>query len=777
MGYLDYTLAKLNATKALEDARYRDRQLQEANKAQFISSLVGLVPQAIGGVKDIADKQAAAEQALALQSAALGVEDPMQDPIQKRIDKVLAESAPTKASVPMAEPTITGVGNAEEDDASLPGSERVGITPDVSKLAPALTEQAKIEASKKRLAAEEAANKLYNDEYARSKGFKDEQDFLRKTGPGGSPLPTAGAKPPYSITGGIVSGSVRRLESDPAAAGSPANMGLPPALQRLYPDMPNTAVPMPDKTQTLPAPIGADVSQQTLPAPIGADVSQQLLTAPTAEDDMPEGDVELQEKAAKKKPEGSTGAEKDLDPEDEKLLEENKKELAGGDDELLSPAPAAKEPVSYAEQAAKEAMDLRKQEQELNDRLIDKVAKYKPIDKSDFKEPSVSVLADREIAKLFDRPPSQNPILNFLSQMGAAGQDPRQQALVRSIAKKQMMKAIQDNRNAIAEKHRKDYIEEAKLESQIQDRAARQRIAAGKEAAKEAKGNRTIYKPQAASDLLAGHQVVQNVTDDIFAATEALADNKENIPQGAAFVLAKAKALAKAATPSESKSASASLGAALGSVGINFSVGAQATKDEVLAAAADAISRAKMSPLQSHWLQVSMLGIQQIGKAKEGKALTDRDFGFYEKNIFTMDKGPREFLDSLQYVRKYNARSQNQAYDIFAAQPGVSEVTKAFKKLDSNADKDKFDLVRGKFEGIKLTPLDPDVAAALNVKSPTTLGELARGTGNELLVAIRDAAGNLAWAKQEAAPAPTKQIPTPRPKGQPPKSSGPKVIR
>jgi hypothetical protein len=705
MSYLDYTLAKLDATKALADTRYRELQLQEANKARLLSSLVKLVPQAIGGLKGAVDKQTAEEQALALQSAALGVEDPMQEPTQERIDNVLAEPAPMQTRVPMAEPTITSVDKAEEDN-SLPGSERVKIAPDVSKLAPALT----------------------------------------------SPTAVPGNKG-YSITGGIVPGSVKRLEPV-VDSGRPAAMGLNPALQRLYPDIPNTAEPA--TTQTLPAPAVAE------------------------DDDMPEGDIpSTEESSAAKKPEGSAGGEKELSPEDEKLLEENKKELAGGDDDPLSQPPEAKQPVSATEQAAQQALDDRKREQELNDRLLDKVANYKPIDKSDFKEPSVSKLADREIAKLFDRSPSQNPILNFLSQMGAAGQDPRQQALVRSIAKKQMMKAIQDNRNTIAEKHRKDYIEEAKLESQIQDRAARQRIAAGKEAAKEAKGNRTHYKPQAASDLLQGYLLVQNVTDDIFEATEALADNKENIPQGAAFVLAKAKALAKAATPSESKAASASLGTALGNIGVNFSVGAQATKGEVLTAAADAISRANMSPLQSHWLQVSMLGIQQIGKAKEGKSLTDNDFKFYEKNIFTMDKGPREFLDSLQYVRKYNARSQNQAYDIFAAQPGVSEVTKAFKKLDSNADKDKFDLLRGKFEGIKLTPLDPDVAAALNVKPPTTLGELARTTAGDLLVAVKDAAGNLVWGKPEPAPAPRKDYPPkpPKPPKRDPPKPGPKVSR
>ena len=59
MGYLDYTLQKLNAINQMNELRYREKRLEEETKSQFINSLAGLVPQAISGAADAAKKQAA----------------------------------------------------------------------------------------------------------------------------------------------------------------------------------------------------------------------------------------------------------------------------------------------------------------------------------------------------------------------------------------------------------------------------------------------------------------------------------------------------------------------------------------------------------------------------------------------------------------------------------------------------------------------------------------------------------------------------------------------
>lgn len=165
MGYLDYTLAKLNATKALEDQRYRDRQLEEANKAQFISSLVGLVPQAIGGIKGAVDKQAATEDSLNKLR--------LQEALLTGGDNTLASVGPL-TGIPVKTPAntvpkVADVISEIESGSDGPEGPPVDTSPDFNKYAV---------------------------------------------------LERDARKAPYSIKGDIVPGSVRRLDKIPGISGS-----------------------------------------------------------------------------------------------------------------------------------------------------------------------------------------------------------------------------------------------------------------------------------------------------------------------------------------------------------------------------------------------------------------------------------------------------------------------------------------------------------------------------------------------------------------------------
>ena len=186
MGYLDYTLQKLNAINQMNEQRYREKRLEEETKSQFLNSLVGLVPQAISGMSDAADKRALEEDALnklRLQEALLtGGDNTLAGVRPLTGANTLAQTAKGPVVAAPAAANTFGFVNTpiEEEDNSLPGSERLT-----------------------------------------SSGSDGGEGPPTDTSPGYNPYaelsgtiePVAAANKPYSITGGIVPGSIRRLES------------------------------------------------------------------------------------------------------------------------------------------------------------------------------------------------------------------------------------------------------------------------------------------------------------------------------------------------------------------------------------------------------------------------------------------------------------------------------------------------------------------------------------------------------------------------------------
>lgn len=298
----------------------------------------------------------------------------------------------------------------------------------------------------------------------------------------------------------------------------------------------------------------------------------------------------------------------------------------------------------------------------------DFVAQKSYLDKIQSYSPPKYAKNEKQIARdiikqVYQQQPQGNPLLNILT----LGQYENKMKESEAIAEKMLIKQIRQERSDIQDKHFQDFERQAKLEAQAL-RLQQQAIDSKRKAElNQQKIGIKIQKPDDALAKLNDYQETDYYLGDVVGAIRQLDKNNESLPAGAAYTIKLASMFAKASTPAQQKAIGANLNAALnamgagaaGGGGISISVGSRTVKEDVLRQAAEQIQRAKMSTTQRDLASKLMLAIQVIGKAREGGRMTDSDLRFYLDNLVAMDNTPRAMLNSINYLRKTNARSHN----------------------------------------------------------------------------------------------------------------------
>lgn len=407
------------------------------------------------------------------------------------------------------------------------------------------------------------------------------------------------------------------------------------------------------------------------------------------------------------------------------------------DEDILFPTAAEKNAVpeeTSDEPSAVEATKVLEPPAPTED--PDFVAQKAYLDKIQSYKPPKYVKNEKEIARdiidqVYKQQPAGNPILNILT----FGQYQNKMEQSEKIAEKMLIKEIRKERALVQDKHFKDFERQAKLEAQAL-RLQQQAIDSKRKAdIQQQKIGIKIQKPDDALAKLNDYQETDNYLGDVVEQIAILDRKNESLPAGAAYTIKLAADFAKAATPAQQKSVGANLNAALGAMGvggsggggITISVGSRTIKEDVLRQAAEQMARAKMSPTQRALASKLMLAIQVIGKAREGGRMTDADLRFYLDNLVSMDNSPRALLDSINYLRKTNARSHNMWLKSFNGIYGPAmfgnrqEMEPLFIDEEMMARFDKRPYV-----------LPPELAALLNIGPEATLESVSR-EGKEAL--------------------------------------------
>lgn len=110
---------------------------------------------------------------------------------------------------------------------------------------------------------------------------------------------------------------------------------------------------------------------------------------------------------------------------------------------------------------------------------------------------------------------------------------------------------------------------------------------------------------------------------------------------------------------------------------VNSSRGGAYVDDQKVQEALDKIDRANMSPAQRRYLRNSLLLAQQLGKAKEGGKLTDKDLAFYLSNIVGKQT-PQDVFQSFEDISEDLNYGYAQSYNRLA--PAHKDQIEAYEK-------------------------------------------------------------------------------------------------
>lgn len=256
--------------------------------------------------------------------------------------------------------------------------------------------------------------------------------------------------------------------------------------------------------------------------------------------------------------------------------------------------------------------------------------------------------AKKIVADVWKNQPADNPLLNFLS----FGQYNNKLAHAKSMAEKLVKKEIDGLREKDADKAKQDFLQTARLEA---NNLALMQKEINDKRKSQLHVSMSTTSPQKLIDKMQAFKEVDFMLNDTIQAGRDVLASKEKFPGGALKAMKMAKALALASTPAQITAA-----AGIGGVGItgNVQLNPQQVKDELLVKATQMMDAANMGSKAKTFSNILMGTIQQLGKAREGGKLTDKDLEFYLNNLVMMDaKDPADMLKSINYLKKVNARS------------------------------------------------------------------------------------------------------------------------
>ena len=746
MGYLDYTLAKLNASKALEDTRYREKALEEQNKAAFLSSLVGLVPKGIDAYQQSVAAEAAKDEArnkLLLQEAMLTGGD----------NTLAGTNALTGANTLAPTTPVPDVGQVVESGSEGIEGPPTDTSPNYNPYAEAgfqtqaptdAADQAKIEASGRRIAESNKELQSYNDAYARAKGYIDSKDFLLKTAPPiqkdisptGSPAPTvepglaaslsklapgltSGARsmgttsafPNVNVTtpdigpsspvdlslrereGAVVPGEISAPAAAPIAV--PPVAAVPVAATPIVDPLAKLGAPAP-----IPSPIPSPVTTRamesaaldtrrggpTMPGVVGDENIEGEAPAsyrkrmeakgynPKKVNELIKkyyvtgsGTVDITEDTGTGGPRNakpfqiggdfnapgpvapiggpSSGGFGGAPPEPEKPWIKARKTTA--------PTTVAEEAKATAETGKTPIERLRDEEKVKSEDFNKRVRSYKRIGNADFKEPNVEKLAEKAVNEIFTKRPAGNPITEMINRMSGGNQmTSENERIMRSIAKKTIMKNIIAERTAIADKDQAEFLATAKLEL---DAATAQGKSLGLTTTKK-------QIPNSARLELDSQREADTMLNDVRDKAYQIAEKSGTLPFGPGRFLTEAR-IKKAAGVIGSSADSVS-GGFLGLSAGQSKARALELDQGLLSSAFQAMDFSDLPEDQQELLSLTKQSVQILGKAREGGKLTDADYMKYLETLFN-SSNPAGFVRSLEETIDRNANRYNNNLEYF----------------------------------------------------------------------------------------------------------------
>lgn len=754
MGYLDYTLQKLNAINQMNEQRYREKRLEEETKSQFLNSLVGLVPQAISGMSDAADKRAVEEDALnklRLQEALLTGGDNTLAGIRPLTGaNTLAPTAKGPVAAAPAAANTFGFVNTpiEEEDNSLPGSERLassgsdggegpptdtspGYNPyaelsgTIEPVAGTQDNQSTEKAADMLIRAKKAAeNEAANEAAARAQGYDSYLDYKLKTQypiDAGSVAPTVDpaltsslSKLAPGLTAGIRSmGNTSafpnlNVTTPDIGPSSPVDLSLREREGAVVPGeipvpaarpvvtvppvaVPPVAAPIVDPLAKLGAPAPAPLP---LPAPAPTSLLQMTgrggpaMPGAVGDENVPDESSKAYRKRMEKKGYStqkindlskkyfgsSTGT---IDIADEtgtaggprgakpfQIGGDNPPTFSGGGSGGFGGGPVADKPWIIEKKVIPEGEkpavvvpevpqlsvteQLRNEEKDRQDALNKRLVNYKRLTNDDFKEPDIDKLAEKAVSEIFTKRPPGNPISEMLNNITGAGQmTAERERLMRSIAKKTIIKNIKAERKAIADADAESFINKTKLEIDSAFKAGK------------TLGLQTSKKqiPDSARRELDSQEAANLMLNDVRDEAYQIAAETGTLPIGKTRFMTEAFInKLSSETGMSGKSLSAGL---LGlSLGGGKSQAGPFVNADALVKAFKATDFSDLSQKEQNMVQLMTRSIQILGKALEGGKLTDADYNKYVSTLFN-SANPAAFIASLDDLIDRNAARYN----------------------------------------------------------------------------------------------------------------------
>ena len=302
--------------------------------------------------------------------------------------------------------------------------------------------------------------------------------------------------------------------------------------------------------------------------------------------------------------------------------------------------------------------------EEAQKQYFKKVQEYKP---PKFKR-GEKELAKEIVDEVYKQKPEGNPLLNILT----LGQYQGKFEQSRRIAEKLVAKEIVKERQAAIDKHRENFLQQARVESQALSMQQKSRMDQARLEQMQAKSLKlNVSNPAKVVENLTGYKLAQQGIHDVIDAGEAIIKAKQEFPMGKTKALKEAAFNTLLATPEQAKAAAVSLGLAGAGGSASLSTGGRVLNSELFKAAADKLFASGLSPEQTAFMSRLTLAIQQLGKAREGGRMTDADLKFYLNNLAAMDSSPQALLDSINYLSMVNARTHNLWAGEYSKLPGM----------------------------------------------------------------------------------------------------------
>lgn len=296
---------------------------------------------------------------------------------------------------------------------------------------------------------------------------------------------------------------------------------------------------------------------------------------------------------------------------------------------------------------------LREEERTKAEDFNTRVRNYKRIGNADFKEPDVEKLAEKAVNEIFTKKPAGNPISQMINQLSGRNElTSENERLIRSIAKKSIMKNIIAERTAIADKAQSEFLDTAKLEL------------AASTAQGKSLGLTTSKKqiPVGAKGELDSQRDANKILNQMRDKAYKIAADTGNLPIGPARFLTQAR-IEKAASAVGSNANAISLGL-FGLSGGQSSAQALELKDGLLSKAFLKMDFSDLPADQEDLLRLTQQSVQMLGRAREGGKLTDADYLKYLETLFS-SASPAKYMQSVEEAIVTNADKYNSNLEYF----------------------------------------------------------------------------------------------------------------